>query len=230
MIVIQNLSKKIGNTTILQEINLEVEQGETFGFLGPNGAGKTTLVKILLDLMSPSSGSKKLSVSKEQIGYLPEYPYFYEYLTGRELLEFTGKVFNLNKDQIDNQISVLGEKLNLSNENLQRRVNEYSKGMKQRLGVMQALINDPELIFLDEPFSGLDPLGRKIIRDLIFNLKKNGKTIFFNSHVLSDIEQICDRIAIIHQGQILAVEKVNDVLKKYKNLEEFFMEQIGNSR
>ena len=230
MIVIQNLFKKIGNTTILQEINLEVEQGETFGFLGPNGAGKTTLVKILLDLMSPSSGSKKLSVSKEKIGYLPEYPYFYEYLTGRELLEFTGKIFNLNKNQIDNQISVLGEKLNLSNENLQRRVNEYSKGMKQRLGVMQALINDPELIFLDEPFSGLDPLGRKIIRDLIFNMKKNGKTIFFNSHVLSDIEQICDRIAIIHQGQILAVEKVNDVLKKYKNLEEFFMEQIGNSR
>lgn len=227
MFSLQNLSKKIGKQEILKKVNLTLSAGETFGFLGPNGAGKTTLVKIILDLMQPTSGTVELDCEKTRIGYLPEYPYFYEYLTGEELLIFTGKLFNLSEKEIQNKISEFSQKLNLSEQDLKRKIKDYSKGMKQRLGFMQALINDPDLIFLDEPFSGLDPLGRKIIRELIFELKQNGKTIFFNSHILSDIEQICDRVGIIHKGEILAVENVSKILKENKGLEEFFIQQIN---
>ena len=228
MLSIKNLSKTIKKHQILKNINLEIKQGETFGFLGPNGAGKTTLVKIILSLMKPSSGKLNLNCKKSKIGYLSEYPYFYEYLTGEELLIFTGKVFNLSNKEIQQKIRNFSQKLNLSEKDLKRKIKDYSKGMKQRLGFMQTLINNPDLIFLDEPFSGLDPLGRKTIRDLIFELKKEGKTIFFNSHILSDIEQVCDRIGIINKGEILAVENVKNVLKEEKNLEEFFIKKVEN--
>lgn len=226
MLQIQNLSKQIGKKKILKNVSLDVKKGETFGFLGPNGAGKTTLVKILLGLMRPSDGEINLSCEKNKIGYLPEYPYFYDYLTGRELLLFSGKVFEMKEEEINSKIEELSQKLNLSFEDLDRKVKDYSKGMKQRLGFMQALINSPDLIFLDEPFSGLDPIGRKLIRDLISELKKEGKTIFFNSHILSDIENLCDRIGIIHRGEILVVEKVEEILKKKESLEEFFVEKV----
>lgn len=227
MLSIQNLFKTIKKHQILKNLNLEIQQGETFGFLGPNGAGKTTLVKIVLGLMQQNTGKINLNCQKTKVGYLPEYPYFYEYLTGEELLTFTGKVFNLNEKEIHQKIIYFSQKLNLEKKDLKRKIKDYSKGMKQRLGFIQALINDPDVIFLDEPFSGLDPLGRKIIRDLIFELKKEGKTIFFNSHILSDIEKICDRIGIIHQGEILAVEKVEEILKENQSLEEFFIEKIS---
>ncbi len=226
MLVIQNLSKKVREYEILQNINLEVRQGETFGFLGPNGAGKTTLVKIILGLMQKTSGDLELECDKKQIGYLSEYPYFYEYLTGEELLLFTGKLFDLKEDKIKQKIENFSQKLSFERNDLKRKIKDYSKGMKQRLGFMQALINDPSLIFLDEPFSGLDPIGRKTIRDLIFDLKKEGKTIFFNSHILSDIEQLCDRIGIIHKGEILVVDEMKNVLKKHENLEDFFVQTI----
>lgn len=228
MLQIKKLSKKIEKKEILKNVNLEIQQGETFGFLGPNGAGKTTLVKIVLGLMNPSGGELKLNCDKNKIGYLPEYPYFYDYLTGRELLVFAGKVFDMEEKEIKQKIEELSQKLNLSLEDLDRKVKDYSKGMKQRLGFMQALINNPDLLFLDEPFSGLDPLGRKTIRDLILELKGEGKTIFFNSHILSDIESLCDRIGIIHLGEILVVEKMDDILKESEDLEGFFIEKITN--
>lgn len=222
----QNLSKKIGKKQILKNVNLEIKTGETFGFLGPNGAGKTTFIKIILGLMQPSKGKINLSTSKNKIGYLPEYPYFYDYLIGRELLTFAGKVFHLPEKKINQKIKTLSQKLNLSLEDLDRKIKDYSKGMKQRLGFMQALVNNPDLLFFDEPFSGLDPLGRKTIRDFIQELKQQGKTIFFNSHILSDIESLCDRIGIIHQGEILIIEKMKNITKKRMNLEEFFIEKI----
>ena len=226
MLSIKKLSKTIKKHEILKNINLEIKQGETFGFLGPNGAGKTTLVKIILGLMNQSSGNLGLDCKKSRIGYLSEYPYFYDYLTGEELLIFTGKLFNLKEKKIKEKIKIFSQKLNLGEKDLKRKIKDYSKGMKQRLGFMQALINDPGFIFLDEPFSGLDPLGRKMIRDLIFELKKSGKTIFFNSHILADIEQVCDRIGIINKGEILVVSDVKNILEKNKNLEEFFIKTV----
>jgi len=226
MLKIQNLSKQIQKHRILENINLEIKSGEIFGLLGPNGAGKTTLVKIILGLMQKTSGKLELACEKKKIGYLPEYPYFYEYLTGEELLIFTGKLFDLNKKEILAKVQEFSQKLNLSYKDLKRRIRDYSKGMKQRLGFMQALINNPDLFFFDEPFSGLDPLGRKAIRDLIFELKKDGKTIFFNSHILSDIEQICDRIAVINKGKLLVVKEVGEILKKSETLEDFFIKII----
>lgn len=226
MLSIKKLSKTIKKHEILKNINLEIKQGETFGFLGPNGAGKTTLVKIILGLMRQTSGNLSLDCNKNRIGYLSEYPYFYDYLTGEELLLFTGNLFNLKETEIKEKIKIFSQKLNLGEKDLKRNIKNYSKGMKQRLGFMQALINDPDFIFLDEPFSGLDPLGRKMIRDLIFELKKSGKTIFFNSHILADIEQVCDRIGIINKGEILVVSDVKNILEKNKNLEEFFIKTV----
>lgn len=202
----------------LEKLSLTVETGETFGYLGPNGAGKTTTLKIMLGLVRPDSGCATIlgrpieDVSiKSKIGFLPEQPYFYDYLTGKELLEFYANFFGFSRSQRKRRIADLLEIVSLSgSESVALR--KYSKGMLQRIGIAQALINDPEIIFLDEPLSGLDPLGRKEIKDVILQLKEGGKTIFFSSHVLPDIEMICDRVAILNRGHLAAVGELDDLL------------------
>lgn len=206
--------KKIG----LNSLNLEVEKGESFGYLGPNGAGKTTTLKIILGLIRPTNGSVTIldkpidDVSlKHHIGFLPEQPYFYDYLTGGELLEFYAHFFGLSRSERTKRIGMLLDMVSLTgSEGIALR--KYSKGMLQRIGIAQALINDPDIVFLDEPLSGLDPIGRKEVRDIISVLKEGKKTIFFSSHVLPDVEMICDRIAILNKGHLVAVGAIDNLL------------------
>ena len=204
----------------LKSCSVKVYKGETFGLLGPNGAGKTTLLKLLLGIIRPSSGKGLLlgqplgdRSTKQLIGYLPENPYLYDYLTGWEFLQLAAGLFqipqSLQRDRIPQLLELVGLSLTDARKKPMRR---YSKGMLQRVGMAQALINDPELIFLDEPMSGLDPIGRYQMREIILSLKTAGKTIFFNSHVLSEVEQICDRVAILSQGEIICSGSLNELL------------------
>jgi ABC-2 type transport system ATP-binding protein len=204
----------------LKNFTLQVFEGETFGLLGPNGAGKTTLLKVLLGIVRPSKGmgvvlGKPIGdrATKQRIGYLPENPYFYDYLTGWEILHFTGGLFGIPGRIRRKRIPELLDLVGLAQSAAKRKqLRQYSKGMLQRIGMAQALINDPELVFLDEPMSGLDPLGRYQIREIILALKAQGKTIFFNSHILSDVEQICDRVAILAQGERICLGSLDDLL------------------
>ncbi len=204
----------------LQDCSLTVQPGETFGLLGPNGAGKTTLLKLLLGIVRPTAGSGELlgvplgdQPVKQRLGYLPENPYFYDYLTGWEFLAFAAGVFGLSASQRAERIPRLLDLVGLDRTAARKRpLRQYSKGMLQRVGLAQALINDPELVFLDEPMSGLDPLGRYQIREIILSLKAQGKTIFFNSHVLSDVEVICDRVGILAQGTLICVGSLDELL------------------
>ena len=204
----------------LKNCNLTVYRGETFGLLGQNGAGKTTLLKTLLGIVRPTSGAGILLGQpigdrsiKEKIGYLPENPYFYDYLTGWEFLEFVAGLFEISKSIQKQRISDLLDLVGLSKSTaIRKQLRQYSKGMLQRVGMAQALINDPELVFLDEPMSGLDPMGRYQIREIIVSLKEQGKTIFFNSHVLSDVEKICDRIAILVEGELICIGTLDEIL------------------
>ncbi|WP_413171551.1 ABC transporter ATP-binding protein [Anabaena azotica] len=204
----------------LKNCSLQVYPGQTFGLLGPNGAGKTTLLKLLLGIIRPSSGRGLLlgkplgdrSV-KQRIGYLPENPYLYDYLTGWEFLELAAGLFQISHKVQRQRIPQLLELVGLSQTDARKKqMRRYSKGMLQRVGMAQALINDPDLVFLDEPMSGLDPLGRYQMREIILALKSEGKTIFFNSHVLSEVEQICDRIAILHRGELICSGSLNELL------------------
>jgi len=206
--------------TPLQGCTLDVLAGETFGLLGPNGAGKTTLLKTLLGVVRASKGrgmvlGKPLGDRsvKQKIGYLPENPYFYDYLTGWEMLKLTAGLFGLSSSIQKQRIPELLDLVGLSQAAAKRKqLRQYSKGMLQRIGMAQALINDPELVFLDEPMSGLDPLGRYQIREIILSLKEQGKTIFFNSHILSDVEIICDRVAILAQGELICSGSLQELL------------------
>ncbi|WAL58750.1 ABC transporter ATP-binding protein [Thermocoleostomius sinensis] len=204
----------------LQNCSLQVHQGETFGLLGQNGAGKTTLLKILLGIIRPTSGHGQLlgkplgdRSAKQRVGYLPENPYFYDYLTGWEFLQYAADLFqiprNLQQTRISNLLDLVGIARSAARH---KQLRHYSKGMLQRIGMAQALINDPEIVFFDEPMSGLDPLGRYQIREIILSLKSQGKTIFFNSHVLSDVEKICDRVAILARGELLCAGALDDLL------------------
>ncbi|GAX37186.1 ABC transporter ATP-binding protein [Nodularia sp. NIES-3585] len=204
----------------LKSCSIQVYKGETFGLLGPNGAGKTTLLKLLLGIIRPTSGKGLLlgkplgdRHTKQFIGYLPENPYLYEYLTGWEFLQLAAGLFqipqSLQRERIPQLLEVVGLSLADARKKPMRR---YSKGMLQRVGMAQALINDPELIFLDEPMSGLDPIGRYQMREIILSLKAAGKTIFFNSHVLSEVEQICDRVGILSQGQVICSGSLDELL------------------
>lgn len=204
----------------LQGCTLQIFQGETFGLLGPNGAGKTTLLKTLLGITRPTSGKGLLlgqalgdrSV-KQRVGYLPENPYFYDYLTGWEFLRYVAGLFQIPASIQNRRISELLELVGLDQSAARKKqLRQYSKGMLQRIGMAQALINDPEVVFLDEPMSGLDPLGRYQIREIILSLKSQGKTIFFNSHVLSDVEKICDRVAILARGELLCIGSLQKLL------------------
>ncbi len=204
----------------LKNCSLTVYKGETFGLLGPNGAGKTTLLKLLLGIIHPTSGRGLLlgkpigdrSV-KQQLGYLPENPYLYDYLTGWEFLQLAAGLFQIPQSVQRQRIPQLLELVGLSQADARKKLlRRYSKGMLQRVGMAQALINEPDLVFLDEPMSGLDPVGRYQMREIILALKAAGKTIFFNSHVLSEVEQICDRIAILAQGELICSGSLNDLL------------------
>ncbi len=204
----------------LKSCSLTVHKGETFGLLGPNGAGKTTLLKLLLGIIRPTSGRGSLlgkplgdrSV-KQSIGYLPENAYLYDYLTGWECLQLAAGLFQIPRSVQRQRIPQLLELVGLSKSDAcKKQMRRYSKGMLQRVGMAQALINNPEVIFLDEPMSGLDPVGRYQIREIILALKKSGKTIFFNSHILSEVEQVCDRVAILTQGELICAGSLNELL------------------
>lgn len=204
--------------TAVDGVNLEVRRGEVFGFLGPNGAGKTTTLKMLMGLIYPTSGQAWLfgrdlgdPQTKARLGFLPESPYFYDYLTSREFLGFYGHLFGLWGAVLDKRVDELLELVGMTHaKDLQLR--KFSKGMLQRVGIAQALINDPELVVLDEPMSGLDPIGRKEVRDLILRLKESGKTVLFSSHILHDAEVLCDRVAMILKGRLVACGRVTDLL------------------
>ncbi|MGH7999818.1 MAG: ABC transporter ATP-binding protein [Brasilonema sp.] len=204
----------------LKSCSLKVYKGETFGLLGPNGAGKTTLLKLLLGIIRPTSGRGLIlgrplgdrSV-KERIGYLSENPYFSDHLTGWEFLQLCAGLFQIPKKVQRQRIPQLLELVGLSQADARKKLlRRYSKGMLQRIGMAQALINDPELVFLDEPMSGLDPVGRRQIREIILALKATGQTIFFNSHILSEVEQICDRVAILAQGELISSGSLDELL------------------
>ncbi len=202
---------------VLHGIDLEVHRGEVFAFIGPNGAGKTTLLKVLLGLIRATEGHASIlgcdvreTAVRRRIGFLPEAPYFYDFLTGREILNFYAKISGVEGSVRDRRIDELLESVGLSHAgNL--RLRSYSKGMLQRIGIAQALVHDPEIVFLDEPMSGLDPVGRKEIRDLILQLHSSGKTVFMNTHILSDVEVICDRVAIIAEGRIVHEGPVHEL-------------------
>jgi len=222
----------------LENLTLEIPRGAVFGFLGPNGAGKTTTIKLLLGLLQPTSGAieilnggpQDLAV-KKRIGFLPEQPYFYQYLTGWEFLEFCADIFALPKEKREKQIRAVLEKTGLAQEAWQQKIRTYSKGMEQRLGLAQALINDPELVILDEPMSGLDPLGRREICDLILDLRKEKKTVFFSSHILSDVELLCTHIAILDHGKLLLSGEVKGLKQGKKlSLGELFLATLAHAR
>ena len=203
---------------ILNGIDLSVEKGEIYGFLGPNGAGKTTTIKCVMGLLFPDRGEILIDgqpvhsvAARSRIGFLPENPYFYDYLSARELLFFSASLFNLPTAAVRDRIEALIHQVGLSgHEDLKLR--KFSKGMIQRLGLAQALIHDPELLILDEPFSGLDPIGRKDLRTLILSLREQGKTIFFSSHILQDVEMMVDRVGIILNGAISREGKLSELI------------------
>jgi ABC-2 type transport system ATP-binding protein len=198
----------------VRQVDFEVHEGEIFGLIGPNGAGKTTSIKMITGLVTPERGTVKVHGipasqvrSREDMGYLPENPYFYEHLTAREMLRFYGQLFGLGGQLLEKRIDSLIERVGLGHA-ADRPIKRYSKGMRQRAGIAQALVNDPKLVILDEPQSGLDPVGRKEVRDLIFGLKDEGKTVLFASHILPDVEAICDRVAVLHLGVLKGVGSV----------------------
>ena len=209
-------------TTVLSDVSLSVGQGEIFGFLGHNGAGKTTTMKILLGLLGATGGRIELLGAPAtdvavhaRIGYLPESPYFYDYLTAEEFLCFFGRLAGLSRETVRQRTPQLLERVGLT-EARDRQLRKFSKGMLQRIGLAQAIIHDPELVILDEPMSGLDPIGRKEVRDLILSLRDQGKTIFFSTHIVSDVEMICDRVGILAKGKMLASGRIEDLVNEHE--------------
>jgi ABC-2 type transport system ATP-binding protein len=201
----------------LKPLHLTVEEGEIFGFLGPNGAGKTTTLKMLMGLVFPTAGSARIlgmdindPQMKAQIGFLPEQPYFYDYLTAHELLDYYGRLSGVPAKELPPRIEKVLERVGLRDvRGVQLR--KFSKGMLQRAGIAQAILHEPKVVFFDEPMSGLDPMGRREVRDLMEQLKQEGKTVFFSTHILSDAEALCDRVAVIHLGELRAVGAVAEL-------------------
>ncbi|NVN89454.1 MAG: ABC transporter ATP-binding protein [Desulfuromonadales bacterium] len=216
----------------LQNLSLEIEQGQIFGFLGPNGAGKSTAIKILLNFIFSDSGQATIMDRdvgdknvRSFVGYLPESPYFYDYLSAEELLWFGGRSSGMTRDAILQRSNLLLDKVQLQ-EARKRPLRTYSKGMVQRAGLALALIHNPAVVILDEPMSGLDPIGRKMVGDIILELKGEGKTVFFSSHILSDVERFCDQIGIIVGGQLRRTSRVADVLQQGDTLEDVFLREV----
>lgn len=215
-------------------LTLQVGSGEVFGFLGPNGAGKTTTMNVLLGYVNATGGSAELfgvdvrqPIARQRIGYLPELTYYYRFLTAEELLRFYAKIFGLGRQKTDQRVHELLKLVEL--DDVRRRpIRTYSKGMQQRVGLAQALINDPDLLLLDEPTSGLDPVGRMKVREIIQRLQEEGKTVFFSSHELGEVETVCNRVAILHEGRVQEEGHVSDLLDKYKcDLEQIFLKVVG---
>jgi ABC-2 type transport system ATP-binding protein len=211
---------------ILRGVDLKVDKGAVFGLLGPNGAGKTTTIKVALGLMRPSSGAVELGVEGlSHVGYLPENPYFYDYLSGREFLEFCTRLFGLDGDlrrqRVDTLLADVGLEVAAGT-----HLRKYSKGMLQRIGIAQALVNDPELVLLDEPMTGLDPIGRIEVKRIIERLHERGKTVLFNSHILSDVHELCSGIAIMREGRVVWHGAVGEALHEAPTLEDFFLKAV----
>jgi len=218
----------------VKDLNLKVQAGEVFGFLGPNGAGKTTTMNVLLGFVNPTSGSAFLfgvdvrePIARQRIGYLPELTYYYKFLTAEELLRFYARIFGIPRAQADQRIDHLLKLVDLEPAR-KRAIKTYSKGMQQRVGLAQALINNPDLLILDEPTSGLDPLGRMKVREIIQRLKNEGKTVLFSSHELGEVETVCDRVAIIKDGELKVEGRVAALVEQHQaNLEKIFLNIIG---
>ena len=225
VVEIENLTKdyEIGfwrkrRVRALDRLTLNVEGGQIFGFLGANGAGKTTTLKLLMRLIYPTEGSARIlgrdindASMRARIGYLPEHPYFYDYLTARELLNYFAELFGYERRERERRTESLLSRVHLDEKSWDKQLRKYSKGMLQRVGLAQALINDPEIVFLDEPMSGLDPIGRRQVRDLIADLRERGTTVFMCSHILSDIEVLCDRVAIVRRGRLAETGRLEEL-------------------
>jgi ABC-2 type transport system ATP-binding protein len=213
-------SRKVKRVDALKGLDLTIEQGEVLGFLGPNGAGKSTTIKCLMGLIRPSAGSASIkghdiasAEARKEVGYLPENPAFYDYLSAEEYLAFVGKVFGMEAALLEKRSEEVLKLLELW-EPRKRLIRTYSKGMVQRLGLAQVLLHDPEVYVLDEPMSGLDPLGRALVKDIILDLKKKGKSVFFSTHITDDVEKVCDRVAVINKGELLLVDRVENILER----------------
>ncbi|MDF1564922.1 MAG: ABC transporter ATP-binding protein [Deltaproteobacteria bacterium] len=214
------MPKKLGRSVeVLRGLDLTVNAGEVFGFLGPNGAGKSTTIKILTTLLRPSAGTVKIlgedpthRTARQRLGYLPESPSLYDYLTGPELLRYYGALLGLDRHEAQKRADALFDRLGLPEKARNLQLRRYSKGMTQRIGLAQSLMGDPDLVILDEPVSGLDPVGRRDIRDLMFELRDQGKTVFFSTHIIPDVELVCDRVGIILDGKIVAQGAVPELI------------------
>ena len=214
----------------LNSLNLQVERGEVFGLLGPNGAGKTTTLKVLFRLVFPTSGTARIlgreltdTAMHQRVGYLPENPYFYEHLSPEELLHYSGRLFGLGSEELRRRTNQLLDRVGLAaSRNVPLR--RFSKGMVQRAGIAQALINNPDVVFLDEPMSGLDPVGRREVRDLVLQLREEGKTVFFSTHILSDAEALCDRVAILNGGKLQGCGELRQILSLGASLTELTLD------
>ncbi len=229
-------SRELGQGTkmAVKALDLTVQSGEVFGFLGPNGAGKTTTMNVLLGFVNATGGSASIfgvdvrqPIARQRIGFLPELTYYYKFLSAEELLRFYARIFRIPRAEIDRRVDSVLKLVELESAR-KRLIKTYSKGMQQRVGLAQALINNPDLLILDEPTSGLDPIGRMKVREIIQRLKNEGKTVFFSSHELGEVETVCDRVAILHQGELKVVGRVSDLVQQYQtHLEQVFLKIIG---
>ena len=218
----------------VKDLTFHVQAGEVFGFLGPNGAGKTTTMNVLLGFTNATCGdaflfgaSVREPIARQRIGYLPELTYYYKFLTAEELLHFYARLFRIHKVEANHRIDQALKLVELDHAR-KRPIKTYSKGMQQRVGLAQALINNPDLLILDEPTSGLDPIGRMKVREIIQRLRNEGKTVFFSSHELGEVETVCDRVAILHQGELKAEGSVKDLVHQHQcNLEQVFLRVVG---
>jgi ABC-2 type transport system ATP-binding protein len=220
----------------LDNLTLQVEEGESFGFLGPNGAGKTTTLKLLMGLIFPTAGTARVrgrSIDDvrmhREIGYMPEQPYFYDYLTARELLDYFARFFGYGAAERGERVTRFLERVGLATSG-DVQLRKFSKGMLQRVGIAQAILHDPQVVFLDEPMSGLDPLGRREVRDIILDLKRQGRTIFFSTHILSDAEMLCDRVAVLADGKLQGVGAPNEIVSlEVQGMEILFELRAGHA-